>query len=218
MPLSEEARLTADSCEALRTATLVIVESRSVAMRYLKQAGNTHAEVFCLDNQREMDRKDLDNRLQKARSERENVALISDVGMPILFDPGKWVLDRARELGFEIHCVPGPTSWGTAAALSGFSPPFLVVGFLPREKNERLSMLKKLATSPASCVFMETPYRFKLFIEHFKMTFGAKREVFLAWEIGNEGECLLWGSVREIETECARRGLEKGEFVWISTA
>ena len=143
MPLDEEAEISGPAKLALAKARLVVGESRKVAFSFLKQAGVLHQEnsadkiVFLLDPPREDNLRELRSQLAGCRDRGEDVALFSDTGMPILYDPGREVLEWAKELGFRIRSVPGPTSWGTAAALSGFDPPFFLVGFLPRDAGDR---------------------------------------------------------------------------------
>jgi 16S rRNA (cytidine1402-2'-O)-methyltransferase len=218
MPLAEDENLSLPATAALKNASLIIAETRRTLIRYLRRAQLEDRPFHFLDNEKKTEQDDLRITLAQAFRDGAQVALVSDVGMPILFDPGQWVLDYCRTLGFTVRSVPGPTSWGTACALSGFDAPFHLLGFLPRERDARKQLLTQSAKLNSSCVFMETPYRFKLFIEQYKECFGPARPSFLAWDLGKATEFLIWGTVVEIEHECHKRGLEKGEFVWISKA
>lgn len=214
MPLDEEGWIGEAAKHALAAAEIVIGENRKVAFRYLKQAAERPArEVFFLDPPRDDEWKLLQERLRALKRSGGSAALFSDSGMPVLFDPGKEVLEFCRREGFVIRTVPGPTSWAVAAAASGWDPPFLVHGFLPREEKERERSLRELAASRQHVVLLETPYRFRLLLRNLAGALGSERELFLAWEIGKSDEWLWWGTAGQIEKAAAARGLQKGEFI-----
>ncbi|HSF69385.1 MAG TPA: SAM-dependent methyltransferase [Nitrospira sp.] len=62
-----------------------------------------------------------------------NLALVSDSGMPVIYDPGRLLIAAARASGHRVTVVPGPSAVTAAAALSGESADrLLFVGRLPR--------------------------------------------------------------------------------------
>jgi len=213
MPLDEEAQLHPDVAEALQKASVVIGESRKVTLRYLKRAGaEAKKEVFFLDPFRKGEWALLKEALTQLKARRENAVLFSDVGLPILFDPGREVLELCRKMGIYVRSVPGPTSWGTACSLSGFLPPFHIVGFLPKERPLRTRCLNLLRPIKANLVLMDTPYRFLQLLTELRTCFG-QHQGFLAWEISKKDEQFFWGTIDHIGKEVENRGLHKGEFV-----
>jgi len=216
MPLDEEAELSPPAIHALKAAELVIAESRKVAFPYLKQAGGTEGkQIFLLDPPRDEVKTEIKAALKSLKIRGGNAALFSDVGMPLLFDPGREVLHWARELDYEVKSIAGPTSWGMAAALSGFEPPFHLLGFLARDPGDRRKQLSELRTLKAHLILMDTPYRFKPLLEQSREVLGGKREAFLAWEIAKPSERLLWGSLEQLEKLTRSTGMQKGEFVLV---
>jgi 16S rRNA (cytidine1402-2'-O)-methyltransferase len=90
----------------------------------------------------------------------ENIALITDAGMPGLSDPGARLVRECikRELSFTI--VPGPSSILTALVGSGFSiDKFCFRGFLPIKSGQRERELRAAAESSVTIIFFESPYR-----------------------------------------------------------
>jgi 16S rRNA (cytidine1402-2'-O)-methyltransferase len=90
----------------------------------------------------------------------ENIALITDAGMPGLSDPGSRLIRECikRELPFTI--VPGPSSILTALAGSGFSmEKFCFRGFLPNKSGRRERELRAAADREETTIFFESPYR-----------------------------------------------------------
>lgn len=200
----------------LESSQIIIGESRKIASRILDKVKLLpEAECFFLDNQNARDEKDLEGKLKKLAREGGTACLFSDMGMPILFDPGAQVLELARKMGFLIRCLPGPTSWGTACALSGWNPPFTLVGFLPQKATDRSTALTQLISLRGHLILMDTPYRFHTLLSECLKAFGPKREAFLAWEIGNPSELYFWESLEMLQKECSARQLKKGEFILI---
>ncbi|HXX43071.1 MAG TPA: 16S rRNA (cytidine(1402)-2'-O)-methyltransferase [Chthoniobacterales bacterium] len=90
----------------------------------------------------------------------ENVALITDAGMPGVCDPGGRLIRECikRELPFTI--IPGPSSVLTALIASGFATDkFYFGGFLPVKSGQRERELRFAATRDETSVYFESPYR-----------------------------------------------------------
>jgi 16S rRNA (cytidine1402-2'-O)-methyltransferase len=90
----------------------------------------------------------------------ENVALITDAGMPGLSDPGLRLIRECiqREVPFTI--IPGPSSILTALVGSGFSSEkFSFRGFLPVKSGQRERELRAAAECDETTIFFESPYR-----------------------------------------------------------
>lgn len=218
MPLDEAALPHLSGAHAMEEAQVIIAESPAVALPMLKRAriNTSEKEIFFLDPpDRNPPWKDC---LLRMIHRGGKVVLFSDVGMPVLFDPGTEILEFCLKHEFEIRTVPGPTAWGTACALSGFGPPFYIVGFLPREQKNRAKVLYSLRSLRAHGVLMDTPYRFRALLDQLIKALGENRVAFLAWEIGKSNELYFWGSLREMEVTTEKRALQKGEFVLILKA
>lgn len=215
-PLSDEGKLSAEAIACINKADLVIAESKKVGFPYLKQTEFSDSTPVCfLDNLRDAAREDLFQKLTEASQQQKQVVLFSDTGMPLLFDPGEEVLAFAKKLKFSIRSVCSATSWGSACALSGWNPPFLVLGFLDRDLNERKKQLGRLKGASHHTVLMDTPYRFESLLSQVAEVLGGDRQCFLAWEISKSDEQLIWGSIKELQREAKKLSLKKGEFILI---
>jgi 16S rRNA (cytidine1402-2'-O)-methyltransferase len=215
-PLDDEGKLSAAAIECINSADLIIAESKKNGFRYLKQTEfKESTPLFFLDPFREDTKREIQTTLKQLAREDKKVVLFSDTGMPILFDPGSDILQMARELRFTIRSLPSATSWGTACALSGWEPPFLILGFLSREIAERKKQLAQLKNASHHTLLMDTPYRFEALIDHAAEVLGPKQEVFLAWELAKSQERLIWGSIQQIQREAEQQSLKKGEFILI---
>lgn len=92
-----------------------------------------------------------------------DVALVSDAGMPGISDPGAILVASAAEAGVDVIGVCGASAVITAVAVSGFvksNSDFAFFGFLPRKKSEIVQKLEAAAQSKIStAVFYESPLR-----------------------------------------------------------
>ena len=90
----------------------------------------------------------------------ENVALITDAGMPGLSDPGVRLIRECIKCELPFTIIPGPSSILTALLGSGFSTEkFSFRGFLPVKSGRRERALRAAAERDETAIFFESPYR-----------------------------------------------------------
>lgn len=97
----------------------------------------------------------------------ENVALISEAGVPGVADPGALVVAEAHRLGIRVVPLVGPSSLLLALMASGLNgQQFAFNGYLPVEPGPRKKMWAHLEQKsgsntplPSAQLLIETPYR-----------------------------------------------------------
>ena len=90
----------------------------------------------------------------------ENVALITDAGMPGLSDPGARLIRECIKRELPLTIIPGPSSILTALVGSGFSmEKFCFRGFLPVKSGRRERELRAAVDHDETTIFFESPYR-----------------------------------------------------------
>ena len=93
----------------------------------------------------------------------EDMAVISEAGVPCLADPGNLAVSFAHQTHVKVVPLPGASSIQMALIASGFNgQKFTFHGYLPIDKNPRqqkIRELEKLSQSGYTQLFMETPYR-----------------------------------------------------------
>jgi 16S rRNA (cytidine1402-2'-O)-methyltransferase len=110
------------------------------------------------------------------RLEQEDVALVSEAGMPGLSDPGYELIAAAIEHGIPVVPVPGPSAVITALVVSGLpTDQFLYLGFLPRRHGIRRRLLKAVADEPRTLVAFEAPHRLAETLNDALEIFGDRR-------------------------------------------
>ena len=90
----------------------------------------------------------------------ENVALVSDAGMPLVSDPGYLLVSACIEAGVEVEVLPGPSAPITALVASGFpAAGAVLIGFPPRKGKLRTQLLERISQEDATFVLFESPHR-----------------------------------------------------------
>ena len=108
--------------------------------------------------------------------EKENLALVSEAGMPGLSDPGYELIVAAIERGISVVPVPGASAVITALVVSGLpTDQFLYVGFLPRRKGQRQRLLSSIVDEPRTIVAFETPHRIREALSDIEAILGDRR-------------------------------------------
>ncbi|MGZ5504509.1 MAG: 16S rRNA (cytidine(1402)-2'-O)-methyltransferase, partial [Chthoniobacterales bacterium] len=90
----------------------------------------------------------------------ENIALITDAGMPGLSDPGARLIRACIERNLPYTIIPGPSAILTALVGSGFPlDRFCYRGFLPPKSGGRERELRAAAERDETTVFFESPHK-----------------------------------------------------------
>lgn len=147
----------------------------------------------------------------------ENVALITDAGMPGLSDPGARLIRECikRELPFTI--IPGASAILTGLAGSGFSmEKFCFRGFLPIKSGQRERELRAAAERQETTIFFESPYRLAKTLAAC-IDIMPERQICVARELTKKFEEFRRGSASELLAYYAARP-PKGEIVLLISA
>lgn len=90
----------------------------------------------------------------------QNVAYVSDAGMPGVSDPGAMLVAACQKEGLKHTVIPGASAAVIAAVLSGLpAQPFTFFGFLPREAKPRREALDAIAPIRHQVILYESPHR-----------------------------------------------------------
>ena len=150
------------SLEGFRT--FVVEEVRTVR-RYLSKAGlkgkigdlefhelNEHTDAATVES------------YLKLFNDGNDVALISEAGLPAVADPGAQLVALAHRHGIEVIPAVGPSSLMLALMASGLNgQSFAFTGYIPAKTEERKARLKQLEKLSGQLkqtqILIETPYR-----------------------------------------------------------
>jgi 16S rRNA (cytidine1402-2'-O)-methyltransferase len=141
--------------------------------------------------------------------EKEDLALVSEAGMPGLSDPGYDLIVTAIDRGISVVPVPGPSAVITALVISGLpTDQFVYVGFLPRRKGQRQRLLSSVSNEPRTIVAFEAPHRLREALTDIEEILGDRR-VSVCRELTKVHEEVFRGRVSEAREHFAQ---PRGEF------
>ena len=126
----------------------------------------------------------------------EDLALVSDAGMPGISDPGYEFVAACAEVDIPVVAIPGATAVVTALCISGLPPqPFVFEGFLPAKGRDRRDRLTLLATEPRTLVLYEAPHRLLATLTDLQSVMSPERSVAVARELTKQFETVWRGSL-----------------------
>ena len=141
--------------------------------------------------------------------EKEDLALVSEAGMPGLSDPGYDLIVAAIARGICVVPIPGASAVITALVVSGLpTDQFLYVGFLPRRKGQRQRLLSSIVDEPRTIVAFETPHRIRETLSDIEEILGDRR-LSVCRELTKVHEEIFRGRVSQAREHFAE---PRGEF------
>jgi 16S rRNA (cytidine1402-2'-O)-methyltransferase len=175
--------------EALQNFKVFVVEEVRTARRYLSKAGlkgkiaelefhelNEHTEQAVIEG------------YVKLFDEGNDVALISEAGLPAVADPGAQLVALAHRNDIEVIPFVGPSSLMLALMASGLNgQSFAFCGYIPAKTDERRSRLRTLEKVSGQLrqtqILIETPYRNDSLFADMLATLGASTRICVATNI-----------------------------------
>ncbi len=155
-PIGNLNDITLRAVEVLKTADVIAAEDTRHSGNLLRHFEIRKPLVSYHEHNEAMRTAELAERLAAG----ENVALITDAGMPGVSDPGARLIRACIERGLPYTIVPGVSAVLTALVGSGFSMErFEFRGFLPNKSGGRERDILAAAETEATIVFFESPHR-----------------------------------------------------------
>ena len=191
-PIGNLEDITLRALRVLGEVDLIAAEDTRVTRKLLKRHGiKTRLASYHEHNYRRQLPKML------ATLEQQDVALVSDAGMPSVSDPGAELIAAAAELGVTIATVPGPSAVTSAIAVSGMDAgQFAFLGFLPRRSAERKRLLQAVSADTETLVAFETPHRLSKSLSDVCAVLGDRR-ITVCRELTKLHEEIFRGTVSE---------------------
>lgn len=171
-PIGNLDEITLRALDVLKSVDLIAAEdTRHTAILLKKYDIKTPLVSYHKFNERET----AEGLLQRLEAG-ENIAAVSDAGMPTVSDPGHVLIDLAIERGVEFTVVSGACAAVNAVVLSGLSTrSFAVLGFLPEKKTDRERFVKPYVALPCTLVFYSAVHDIDADLAFLYETFGARR-------------------------------------------
>lgn len=142
----------------------------------------------------------------------QNIALISDAGMPGISDPGQDLIREAIQENIEVIALPGATASITALVVSGLpTDKFTFNGFLSSKKRERRSQLEEIKNNRTTSIIYESPHRLMGLLEDMAYILGDRR-LSISRELTKKYEETFRGTPEQALEKFKESGI-RGEFV-----
>lgn len=155
-PIGNLDDITLRALETLKSVDVIAAEDTRHSGNLLRHFEIRKPLVSYHEHNEAMRTAELSERLVRG----ENVALITDAGMPGLSDPGARLIRACIERGLEYTIIPGPSAILTALVGSGFPlDRFCYRGFLPPKSGGRERELREAATRDETTVLFESPHK-----------------------------------------------------------
>ena len=135
-----------------------------------------------------------------------DVALISEAGLPAVADPGAQLVALAHRNGIEVVPHVGPSSLMLALMASGLNgQSFAFCGYIPAKTDERRSRLRTLEKISGQLrqtqILIETPYRNDSLFADILAVCGASTKVCVAANITMPDACIKTMKVAQWKKE-----------------
>lgn len=144
----------------------------------------------------------------------QNIALVSDAGMPAISDPGEDLVRICIDEGIEVVPLPGPSAFTTALVASGMpTGRFSFEGFLTTNKRNRKTHLEEIKNDTRTLIFYEAPHKLMYTLSDMLEVLG-DREIVLARELTKKFEEFYRTTISKAIVHYTETP-PKGEFVLI---
>jgi 16S rRNA (cytidine1402-2'-O)-methyltransferase len=193
--------------ESLKRFKTFVVEEVRTARRYLSKAGLKghigELQFFELNEHTEASTIEGYLRLFDGGND---IALISEAGLPAVADPGAQLVDLAHRHGIEVVPAVGPSSLMLALIASGLNgQSFAFCGYIPAKTDERRNRLKTLEKVSSQLkqtqILIETPYRNDSLFADILSVCGASTRVCVAANITMPDAYIMTKKVSEWKKE-----------------
>lgn len=210
-PIGNLDDMTFRAIKTLKEVDLIAAENPSHTQQLLN-----HFEIDTKKISFREDNKDYRiDELVRTLNDGQNVAQVSDAGMPSISDPGQELVKACVDNNINIVPLPGANAGLTALIASGLVPqPFYFFGFLNRKNSDQISELEELNQHSETLIFYEAPHRLNKTLKNMQKVFGSDRQAVLCRELTKKFEEFDRGSISEL-IEWTEANQVRGEFVVI---
>lgn len=209
-PIGNLGDMTARAIETLKSVDLIAAEDTRNTMKLL----NYFDINVPLTSYYEHNKAQKGGVLIEKLKAGQDIALVSDAGMPAISDPGEDLVRICIDQGIEIVPLPGATAFATALVASGMpTGRFSFEGFLTTNKRNRKIHLEEVKNDTRTLIFYEAPHKLIYTLEDMLEVFG-DREIVLARELTKKFEEFLRTTI-SAAIEHYTDTPPKGEFVLI---
>ena len=210
-PIGNMDDMTFRAIETLKSVDLIACEDTRTSRKLLDHF-DIHTPVTSYHEFNKIDKAEY---LLERLGAGENVAVITDAGLPGISDPGEELVAMRYERGLEVTTIPGACAAVTAITMSGQSSRrFSFEAFLPKDKKERARVLEEMSRDTRTLIVYEAPHHLKKTLVELRDALGGDRGITLCRELTKKFEekdkTTIDGAIAEYEEREPR-----GEYVLV---
>ena len=179
-PIGNLGDFSSRAVETLKSVDFIAAEDTRVTLKLLNHFGIKKPLISYFEHNRAQSGEKIIERLNNG----ENVAIVSDAGMPAISDPGEDLVRLCARDNVNVICIPGACAAVSALAVSGQpTQRFTFEGFLNTSGKNRAEHLESLRSEKRTMIIYEAPHKLMGTLADLKNTFGGDRELSLCREI-----------------------------------
>ncbi len=208
-PIGNLADVSSRLVSVLGAVDYILCEDTRVTSVLLKRAGILKRTVAFNHHQEKHRMQRVFDDLRAGHS----VALVSDAGTPGICDPGCLIVKWAREAGFQVVPVPGPSAVATFLSVAGLDfSSFWFIGFIPKRLEAFAGMIQTARSADTGIVFFESPHRLRKTLDWLADRYP-EATVTLGKELTKSFERIITGSPARIVSQADSLVFERGEWI-----
>ena len=208
-PIGNLEDITLRASRILREVNLIAAEDTRRTGKLLQHLSISTPQISYNEHNHNSRIEELISRMQQG----ENLALVTDAGMPSISDPGVELVRAAIAHNITVVPIPGGTAVISALAASGLpTDRFVFEGFLPQKLSDRSTRLELLRSETRTIVLYEAPHRILKTLKDLAEVLGESREVVLARELTKIHEEFWRGNIAGAIAMYTNERQPKGEY------
>ena len=211
-PIGNLEDITLRAIRILKEVNLIAAEDTRRTGKLLQHLSISTPQISYNEHNHNSRIQELINRLEKG----ENLALVTDAGMPSICDPGVELVEAAIANGITVVPIPGGTAAISALATSGLvTDRFIFEGFLPLKSSRRQARLELLGSETRTVVLYEAPHRILRTLKDLATVVEETRKIVLARELTKIHEEFWRGNIKEAIAMYSNERQPKGEYTLV---
>lgn len=182
-PIGNLSDLSKRAIDTLSQVDIIFAEDTRTALALLNSLGiKKTCKSYYKDNE-----KTATQNIMKHILNGDNVALVSEAGMPCISDPGVIIVRELINNNIPFEIIQGPTALIHGLIASGLSgSSFYFYGFLPHKEKDKIKAINDVLHINSPIIFYESPYRIKetlnVLLDYFKTLISVTREATKKYE------------------------------------
>ncbi|MEM8718064.1 MAG: 16S rRNA (cytidine(1402)-2'-O)-methyltransferase [Cyanobacteria bacterium P01_G01_bin.39] len=211
-PIGNLEDITLRAIRTLKEVNLIAAEDTRRTGKLLQHLQINTPQVSYNEHNHNSRVQDLVARLQQE----EDIALVTDAGMPSISDPGVELVAAAIAHQITVIPIPGGTAAISALAASGLpTTRFVFEGFLPPKDSDRQSRLELLRNETRTIILYEAPHRLVRTLQDLATVMGNEREIVLARELTKIHEEFWRSNLEDAIALYTNQRQPKGEYTLV---